>query len=994
MEKIFGIPIGSLMVALLIAFGLCLGVGAWIALRQRVIFKMGIRNVPRRPAQTTLIIIGLMLSTLIISAALTTGDTLNSSLTGTVNSILGQTDEFVVKSSDQSADQANPRSGVTFPTQVATDLAAKLAGDPDVDGVMGVLSEPVPTINPRTKLSEPALNATGLDPAAVGRFGGLKEVDGKAVDLASFGPNDIALGEKPAGNLDARVGDTLQVYVANQPHQVTVRAIVQDSVLSGSQDLGDAGGFAMPLTAAQALLGHPGQISYVAISNAGGVEDGAALSDAVVAKVNGELQGSGFRAIPVKQRALDQSKQGGEIFTSVFLVLGSFSIAAGILLIFLIFVLLAAERKPEMGMARAVGMKRRQLMQMFLAEGLAYDLLSALVGAALGVGVAFVIAGVLGQLVGQYFSITPVASWRSLIVAYTMGVVVTFLTIVGSSWRVSKLNIVSAIRDIPEPAKQRESRRWLIFGILGILVGALLLWVGVDTKKAFPFAVGISLVPLSLAVALRRFGLPGRLLYTVASLFVLAYWLAPTAWLDRIHGKLDGGMEMFAVSGIMMVAAATVAVVWNAEILASLVGYLGRTFSRWLPAVKTAVAYPLSSKGRTGLTIAMFSLIVFSLVTMATISANFSAMFTGKDTSGGWDIEASQAPTNPIPDFLQALQAAGVDTSRIAAIGRVERVPSYAVQIRMAGASDWKQYAVNGVDASFIDHFDAPLQTRARGYDSDRAVWDAVRNDPNLAVVDAGATFGNNFGGPPSMFHIDGVTQGDKTMEPARVEIADPATGKTRAVTIVGVIDSKVQAITGLFLQRQTFDQIFETPAQISYYAQVKDGADATALAKSIEAGLITYGIQADSIPEMVKEANGQAQGFLYLIEGFMGLGLVVGIAALGVVSFRSVVERRQQIGMLRAIGYQRGMVAASFLIESLMITLMGVLSGAGLGLLLAHKLMTSADFSGSAGNAFVVPWGQVSAFLAIALAAALLMSYIPSRKAATVPIAEALRYE
>ena len=48
-----------------------------------------------------------------------------------------------------------------------------------------------------------------------------------------------------------------------------------------------------------------------------------------------------------------------------------------------------------------------------------------------------------------------------------------------------------------------------------------------------------------------------------------------------------------------------------------------------------------------------------------------------------------------------------------------------------------------------------------------------------------------------------------------------------------------------------------------------------------------------------------------------MGLGLVVGIAALAVVASRAVVERRQQIGMLRAIGYQRGMVALSFLFES-----------------------------------------------------------------------------
>ena len=43
-----------------------------------------------------------------------------------------------------------------------------------------------------------------------------------------------------------------------------------------------------------------------------------------------------------------------------------------------------------------------------------------------------------------------------------------------------------------------------------------------------------------------------------------------------------------------------------------------------------------------------------------------------------------------------------------------------------------------------------------------------------------------------------------------------------------------------------------------------------------------------------------------------MGLGLVVGVAALGVISARSVVERRQQIGVLRAIGFRRRMVQAA----------------------------------------------------------------------------------
>ena len=73
---------------------------AWVAWRRPVIFKLGIRNIPRRKAQTTLIVVGLMLSTLIISAALGTGDTLDHSMTADIYDNLGRVDELVVASSE------------------------------------------------------------------------------------------------------------------------------------------------------------------------------------------------------------------------------------------------------------------------------------------------------------------------------------------------------------------------------------------------------------------------------------------------------------------------------------------------------------------------------------------------------------------------------------------------------------------------------------------------------------------------------------------------------------------------------------------------------------------------------------------------------------------------------------------------------------------------------------------------------------------------------
>jgi len=123
-----------------------------------------------------------------------------------------------------------------------------------------------------------------------------------------------------------------------------------------------------------------------------------------------------------------------------------------------------------------------------------------------------------------------------------------------------------------------------------------------------------------------------------------------------------------------------------------------------------------------------------------------------------------------------------------------------------------------------------------------------------------------------------------------------------------------------------------------------------------------------------------------------MGLGLFVGIAAVGVIAFRTVVERRQQIGMLRAIGYKRSTVALSFLLESSFVTLLAIASGVGLAIWLSFFLLTSDEFP--EGATYVIPWRPILFISGLTFAASLIMTYIPSRQAASIPTAEALRYE
>ena len=142
MNALFGIPMNTIMLVLIGMLAVCLASVGYVVLRNRIMFFIGLRNIPRRVAQTTLIVVGLMLSTLIISAAFTTGDTVDYSITNQTVTLLGHVDEVVQFRSQQDGDGTSVGSDATIPQGMADQLRTRLADDPNIDGVLPVPQDP------------------------------------------------------------------------------------------------------------------------------------------------------------------------------------------------------------------------------------------------------------------------------------------------------------------------------------------------------------------------------------------------------------------------------------------------------------------------------------------------------------------------------------------------------------------------------------------------------------------------------------------------------------------------------------------------------------------------------------------------------------------------------------------------------------------------------------------------------------------------------------
>src|SRR6185295_9312326 len=282
-------------------------------------------------------------STVIIAAALATGDTVSYSITNDSYDKLGRVDELLQvqenkESADLTAEQVAP-SGL-IPNQITQLVLAGTNGADAVDGVLPMLRLPVPATNERTKENSPQVVAIGIDERFMAGFeDDLVAANGTGrVNLAILGKNDVFINESAARTLHVVSGDRVDLWVNRQPRTFFVRGIVKDHLITGWTQ-GEPNGVVMKLSAAQDLFKLRG-VGLLGISNKGGVRDSVGGTEATGRLINEAIGDSRFQLNPNKRNRIERARELGSNLTALFVVLGLFSIAAGLLMVFLILVML------------------------------------------------------------------------------------------------------------------------------------------------------------------------------------------------------------------------------------------------------------------------------------------------------------------------------------------------------------------------------------------------------------------------------------------------------------------------------------------------------------------------------------------------------------------------------------------------------------------------------------------------------------------------------
>src|SRR5215212_675179 len=1066
MTELLGVPTKQLTLVLSGVFAAGTLILIFLAARNRTSFRMAVRNVSRRPTQTTLILLELMLATVLFSAAFTTGNTLTNSLRTQALENIGRVDVVVKAEKPKSSGVAfGPGAGGPpapevreryFDETLVGKVRDRLSGIESVAGVAPLAKESVPVTSPETDLSEPQVDVLGIDANFMQGFDRLRTASGTPLALGDLKENEVYVSVQTTEGLGIGVGDKVKVSLVQPPSEpqskqrlgtvqgrssgpearmppagvqsgerpressedgrlarskVEARPAEAKSeesppefVVAGIYESGanPASNTSMVMTLAelQRLTGDDGKVSEILVTHGGPAVEGGEHTSKTLDKIRPVLSVNSLEADPVKKDAIEAADTRGEIFSTFFVLFGQFSVAAGMLLIFLIFVMLAAERKRELGVARAVGMQRSHLISTFVFEGALYALAASTMGSVAGVGVGWIMV----RLLGKEFAggegdlrIAFASSPENVVLAFCMGMVLTFAVVLISSWRVSRLNVVRAIRDLPEPDRRGRTVWSVLVAVSLLLAGSVAFWQGFATETMAFYLGGISLVLIGAALLARVLDLPDRVAFTASGLVLLALWLVPA----RITAPagMAKGPEMFFVSGIAIVVAGVWIVIFNADaLLWVVVAIFGRI--RGLPPVlKTAVKYPTQSLFRTGMTLAMFMLVVFTLTAMNFIQAAMSATFEDtQELSGGYEVQANASYAAPIPDMDATIEDAdGMKSSDVRAVGEVSNLPA---EVKQRGTNRApKSLYIQGVDGGYSDSVDYGFETTARGYGSAREVWKALQTEKDTALISSDlapsrnvSTFGSS---AAASVKLTGFYADDKNLpEDLYLRVEDPESGETRDLRVIGVLGSSASFAGDIVTSQDVLEGLTgRSVAPQTYYFDLGSGVDAATTAKTLERDFAKNGLQTQVTAEVIRDNDATRRIVFLLLRGFMSLGLVVGIAALGVIAARSVVERRQQIGMMRALGFQRGQVRLVFLIESSFIALLGIGGGVALGLGFSGTLIDNIR-QNIPGLDYQVPWSALLLVVVVGYAASLLTTFLPARQASKVYPAEALRYE
>lgn len=946
-------------------------------LRNKVLAKMSFKNIFRKKKQAFLMIMGSMIGTAFIVGAMGLNDSFNSYVYNYVDSNLGEIDEVI-------------SSAEGFSLEEADSFISSLSEQSLTDGhILSCMSNyavgkkgSIRTLN-IAKVTQATI--IGFDYEAAQSFGTDKpEVPQKLYDISGM---QALITKDLAEKLDVKKGDSIELLDSSNPLYILLPptfTVVDVLSEKGLFNYREEGGFisgsifvSLPTARRFAKL-NDDYFSHIIISNTGDSLKGDKLTDRI-RQATKEFSAS----IPEKkitQRYLKSEQLRavtGNGISLVFIILSSFAIIAGAVLITNMYDMLVQERKSELGIMRAIGFTRSWIRKVMFYEGFFYSLFSLPVGIAFGTLVSlftFSKVNVLGDQFSTFEftsgSIPVMSSYsislESMITGGILGMMIPLLIIVLGSSKISRLNISDSIRNISDSHEKQKKLEFFLWFVL--IISIPFIFFKNPSIRYAAVSIFIFMLPYTVLKKISKYSLNLSVLAVIA--FTLAF---------RSEGIILAGLK-----ALIVLIAVILLFVYNFKplerIITFLIKLITRKSTRATPIMRIAFSYPSFNKKRTSLTTVLYGMVIFVIVIITIIpysqtqrlAKSRNELLGGND---GFVISLPFLPSRNRPDVSKISETQGI--SNVSQFGFVMTQDSEGESYPLILLSD------DLIDSSHIDSKFSSISSEFKKL-SEREVWDLLKTHSDYTIVKSL---------PGSKLKVDQsislkVNEFDFSSA-SQLKPSDTAqTINLRVIAIVSQANNS-PIVGPVVSERSVMGMIDQSKIITGFLFKVSDTSRETYknISNSFKINDYLF-IFVDDIIDFVSKITA---GAVDILSSFLYFGLVVGILGISVTTIKSIEERRNAIGMLKSIGFTSRMVFWSFFLETSFIIVMGILIGVLAGSIASYEIYT--QILKDSAQYFMIPYSKLLGMSAVFYLISIIFTYFPCRQASKISPAEAMRY-
>jgi hypothetical protein len=536
----------------------------------------------------------------------------------------------------------------------------------------------------------------------------------------------------------------------------------------------------------------------------------------------------------------------------------------------------------------------------------------------------------------------------------------------------SKKTVIGVLRG-PLWVKKEQRSRFLTIGLLiiGLVILLFPMFWNIEFESEFGLLIA-GLGPLFLILSLRGFvPLKKRNIDNLTGLFIVIYTVFLTFFfVDYVPEILLFFVSFMFLCGFLLIFYHILLAIEEKSVGA--IKIQARSSGKWLfkLAQKNAARRPK----RTMFTVFLFSLTLFVLVSL-TINlqgAIYDVEKAVSESGGGYDIMAES--TNPIFANL------GDESSRLESGIHSDVFDDLLIeQFKTKGdvggtCSNLNREAtpmIIGANQSFFvdSSFVFVSHESLKGRDNPWMLLEGTENDNEIPAI----------GDYNTVVWILGLDLGSS------ITILDES-GDVVHLKIVGIIGNSIFQ-GSLIISDENFNSLYPTNNGYKLFLFKSQEGDLDEQILELESALTQYGLDAYSVESVVVENILIENTYISIFQILLLFGLIIGTLGFGIVAYRNTLERRREIGILRAIGFSRGIVKKTLLYENSYVILSGIAIGTLSGILASSVYLLKLQLAVTSW-----PWLYVLGIILVSFGIAISSALIPIIRASKIAIAEAIR--